>query len=166
MQKWKEIVRCNPDKETIYLDFTSSTFICKYNIHQSRLPVSHCLKVECWAEWGFCHDHNFTLKYHIHNSSALCFDMQPFWKFYQLTLQGNKTCRRTGKLACNCAFPLWSILESYIHSYQTWFKSIKGFAETDTVKIKHKNIKVRDLDLKAMYWDGDDTFWQGFIIMP
>ena len=47
----------------------------------------------------------------------------------------NKTCRRTGKLACNCAFPLWSILESFIYSYQTWFKSIKGFAETDTVKI-------------------------------
>ena len=69
----------------------------------------------------------------------------------------NKTCRQTEKLACNCAFPLWSILESYIYSYQTWFKSIKGFAETDTVKIKHKKFKVRDLDLKAMYWDGDST---------
>ena len=69
----------------------------------------------------------------------------------------NKTYRRTGKLACNCAFPLGSILESYIYSYQTWFKSIEGFAETDTVKIKHKKFKVRDLDLKAMYWDGDGT---------
>ena len=46
-----------------------------------------------------------------------------------------KTCRRIGKLACNCPFPFWSILESYIHSYQTWFKWIKGFAKTDTVKI-------------------------------
>ena len=55
-----------------------------------------------------------------------------------VTCKYNKTCRRTGKLACNCAFPLWSILKSYIYSYQTWFKSIKGFAETDTVKIKHK----------------------------
>ena len=54
-------------------------------------------------------------------------------------------------------FPLWSILESYIYSYQTWFKSIKGFAETDTAKIKHKKFKVCDLDLKAMYWDGDGT---------
>ena len=55
-------------------------------------------------------------------------------------MSGNKTYRRTGKLVCNCAFPLWSILESYIYSYQTWFKSVKGFAETDTVKIKHKKI--------------------------
>ena len=39
---------------------------------------------------------------------------------------GNKTCRGTGKLTC--------ILESY----QTWFKSIKGFAKTDTVKNLHK----------------------------
>ena len=62
----------------------------------------------------------------------------------------NKTCHQTGKLTCNCAFPLWSILESYIYAYQTWFKSIKGFAETDTVKIKLKKFKVRDLDLKAM----------------
>ena len=46
---------------------------------------------------------------------------------------GNKTCRETGKLTC--------ILESYIHSYQTWFKSIKGFAKTDTVKILHKKIQ-------------------------
>ena len=30
------------------------------------------------------HDHNLSLKYHIHNSTALCFDMQPCWKFYQL----------------------------------------------------------------------------------
>ena len=43
----------------------------------------------------------------------------------------NKTCPWTGKQACNCAFPFWSILESYIHSYRTWIKSIKGFAETD-----------------------------------
>ena len=32
-------------------------------------------------------------------------------------------------------YPFWSILESYIHSYQIRFKSIKGFATTDTVKI-------------------------------
>ena len=62
-----------------------------------------------------------------------------------------------GKLACNSVFPLWSILESYIYSYQIWFKSIKGFAETDIVKIKHKKFKVCDLHLKAMYWDGDGT---------
>ena len=29
----------------------------------------------------------------------------------------NKTCRRTEQLAWD-AFPFWSILESYIHSYQ------------------------------------------------
>ena len=33
----------------------------------------------------------------------------------------------------------------------------QGFAKTDTVKIKHKKFKVCDLDLKAMYWDGDGT---------
>ena len=27
----------------------------------------------------------------------------------------------------------------------------------DTVKIKHKKFKVHELDLKAMYWDGDGT---------
>ena len=47
------------------------------------------LKIERWAEWGFFHDHNFTLKYHIHNSSALCFDMQPHWFFFQLIFEGN-----------------------------------------------------------------------------
>ena len=36
----------------------------------------------------FFHDHNFTLKYHIHNSSALCFDMHPYWKFYKLMFEG------------------------------------------------------------------------------
>ena len=41
-----------------------------------------------WAEWGFFHDYNFTLKYHIRNSSAFCFDMQPCRKFYQLTFEG------------------------------------------------------------------------------
>ena len=44
----------------------------------------------------------------------------------------DKTCCWTGQLA-------WDVLflseESYIHSYQTRFKSIKGFATTDTVKI-------------------------------
>ena len=44
------------------------------------------LKVKRWAEWGFFND-KFTLKYHIHNSSALCFDMQPYWKFYQLIFE-------------------------------------------------------------------------------
>ena len=47
------------------------------------------LKVERRAEWGFFHDHIFTLKYHIH-TSALCFDMQPYWKFYQLMFEGKK----------------------------------------------------------------------------
>ena len=46
------------------------------------------LKVECWAECEFFLDHNFTLNYHIHTSSALCFDMQPWWKFYQLIFEG------------------------------------------------------------------------------
>ena len=36
------------------------------------------LKVERWAEWGFFHDHTFPLKYHFHNSNAVCFDMQPY----------------------------------------------------------------------------------------
>ena len=31
---------------------------------------------------------NFTLKYHIHNSSALCFDMQHYWKLNQLIFKG------------------------------------------------------------------------------
>ena len=34
------------------------------------------LKVERFAERGFFHDHNFSSKYHIHNSSALCYDMK------------------------------------------------------------------------------------------
>ena len=47
------------------------------------------LKVERRAEWGlFFHDNKFTLKYHIHDSSALCFDMQLYWKFYQLIFEG------------------------------------------------------------------------------
>ena len=45
------------------------------------------LKVERWAEWRCFHDHNFTLKYHIHNYSALRFDMQTYWKFYQLIFE-------------------------------------------------------------------------------
>ena len=45
------------------------------------------LKIERWAEWGFFHGHNFTLKYNIHNSSALCFDMQTYWKFHQLIFE-------------------------------------------------------------------------------
>ena len=44
------------------------------------------LKVECWAELGLFHDHNFTLKYHVHNSIALY--MQPYWKFYRLIFEG------------------------------------------------------------------------------
>ena len=39
---------------------------------------STVLKVECLAECSFFHDHNFVLKCHIHNSSALCFDVQPY----------------------------------------------------------------------------------------
>ena len=49
-----------------------------YDIRPAASPEKfkkNILKVERWAEWGFFHDHNFTLKYHIHNSSALCFDM-------------------------------------------------------------------------------------------
>ena len=62
---------------------------------QVTWPVwPHCpymvktLKVVCWADWGFFHDHNFILKYHIHNSSALRFDMQSYWKFHQLIFEG------------------------------------------------------------------------------
>ena len=54
-----------------------------------------------------------------------------FWKFYML----NKTCRQTGLLIWICAFPFWSILESYVHSCQAWIKSIKGFAKAVFVKI-------------------------------
>ena len=53
----------------------------------------------------------------------------------------NKTCRRTGQLGWNHAFPFWSILESDVQSCQTWIKCIKGFAKTDTVKIQNKNWK-------------------------
>ena len=51
------------------------------------------LKVELWAGWGCFHDHNFTLKYHIHNYSALYFDMQPYWKFYQLIFDGKMSLK-------------------------------------------------------------------------
>ena len=54
----------------------------------SKKILRWMLKVERWAEWGFFHDHNFTLKYHIHNCSALSVDMQPYWKFYQLVFEG------------------------------------------------------------------------------
>ena len=47
----------------------------------------------------------------------------------------NKTCRLTGQLAWNSAFPFWSILESYVYSCQTWIKSIKSVANTDIVKL-------------------------------
>ena len=57
---------------------------------QRWLRGNFCLKVERWAEWGFFDDYNFTLKYHIHNSSALSFDMQLYWQFYQLILEGEK----------------------------------------------------------------------------
>ena len=47
------------------------------------------LKVEpAELKEDFFHDHNFTLKYHIHNSSALCFDMQPYRKFYHSVFEG------------------------------------------------------------------------------
>ena len=51
------------------------------------------LKVEHWAEWGFFNEHDFTLKYRIHDSCALCFDMQPYWKFYQLIFEGKNGLR-------------------------------------------------------------------------
>ena len=41
-----------------------------------------------------------------------------------------------------------NILESYIYSYQTWFKSIKRFAETDIVKINTKKSKSVTLTLR------------------
>ena len=52
-----------------------------------HMKMRNVLKVERWAEWGCFHDNNFTLKYHIHNSSALCFDMLPYWNFYQLIFE-------------------------------------------------------------------------------
>ena len=60
-----------------------------------------------------------------------------------------KICRRTGLLTWNRAFPFWSILESYMHSYQTRFNSIKGFAKNDTVKIWHKKIQSVTLTLRS-----------------
>ena len=66
-----------------------------------------------------------------------------WWPYLQVWWRSdNKTCRRTGQLAWNCAFPFWSILESYMHSYQTRFNSIKGFAKIDTVKIWHKKFSL------------------------
>ena len=49
----------------------------------SKKTYINALKVERLAEWGFFHDHNLTLKCHV-----LFFDMQPFWKFYQLIFEG------------------------------------------------------------------------------
>ena len=46
------------------------------------------LKVERWAESGLFHD-NFSLKYHIHNSSAL------YGKLNQLIFAGNNRLRVT-----------------------------------------------------------------------
>ena len=38
-----------------------------------------------------------------------------------------------------------SILESYIHSYQTWFKSIKDFAKTESSDTKNLTEKIQSL---------------------
>ena len=65
--------------------FIKSNFKWLYAFH-----ITYELKVERWAEWGFFHDHNFTLKYHIYNSSAVCFDTQPYWKCYQLIFEGKR----------------------------------------------------------------------------
>ena len=81
----------------------------------------------------------------------------------------NKTCRWTGQLAWNRAFQFWSILESYILSYQTWFKSIKGFAKNDTVKFNTKNSKSVTLTLRSCTGMGMvmcKIFRQGSIVTP
>ena len=64
-------------------------FLCEPG-HPRMAWLYNILKVERWAEWGFFHDHSFTLKYYIHNSSALCFDMQPYWKYNQLIFERKK----------------------------------------------------------------------------
>ena len=70
------------------LRFLSEIFLLRLKVMKLKNCSSkQCgtLKVERWAEWGFFHDRNLTLKYHINNSSAFCFDMQLFWKFHHLT---------------------------------------------------------------------------------
>ena len=54
-------------------------------------------------------------------------------------MDATQKTRRAEQLAWKRSFPFWSILESYIYSHRKLFKSIKGFATTDTVNIEHKN---------------------------
>ena len=68
-----------------------------------------------------------------------------------------KICRRTGQLAWNRAFPFWSILESYMHSYQTRFNSNQRLCKNWHCKNLTQKHSVCDLDLKVIYWDGDGT---------
>ena len=67
---------------------------CLYVKSQNRV-----LTVERWAEWGLIHDNKFTLKYHIHNSRALCFDMQPYWKVYQLIFEAKNRLEVKGAVS-------------------------------------------------------------------
>ena len=61
-----------------------------YTIYCYNLNMASYVKGWMLSWMTLFHDNNFTLKYHIHNSSALCFDMQPYWKFYQLIFEGKK----------------------------------------------------------------------------
>ena len=51
--------------------------------------IAITLKVERWAESGLFHGNIFSLKYHIHNSSAL------YGKFNQLIFAGNNGLKVT-----------------------------------------------------------------------
>ena len=50
-------------------------------------------KAACRAIWEFFHYYNFTLKWHIHVSSSLSFDMKPYWICYQFILAGKMSLR-------------------------------------------------------------------------
>ena len=76
-------MKVNLEFQLTFLGSCNSSF-WQYVPTLCKNPFS--LKVERWVEWGSFH--NFTLKYHIHNSRALCFDMQPYWKLHQLIFEG------------------------------------------------------------------------------
>ena len=76
-------------------DFKNNILSCQKSVinvamqHTSAQFKEAFLKVERWAESGLFHDNNCTSKYHIHNSSALWFDMELYWKLCLLTFEGN-----------------------------------------------------------------------------
>ena len=53
------------------------------------------LKVEHWADWGCFHDHTFTLKYHVHNYSALCCDICNPTENFQLIFEGKNGLKQS-----------------------------------------------------------------------